>query len=127
MNTSKIIIELEDASWQDVDVIKMTLREQIEKYVAEYNTLNQSNISVKNISFDHPALHKQVHSNVPLKLQLEKRSNELYPENIIKKKDKSKPLKAAYVQGGLDTRDILAKAYADGVPAEELLNEESDV
>ena len=42
MNTSKIIIELEDASWQDVDVIKMSIREQIEKYIAEYNTLNQN-------------------------------------------------------------------------------------
>lgn len=118
---STITIELEDASWMDVDVIKMAIREFSEKYIEEFNKSNQREISLKSVTYDHPALRKQLHMNVPLKVQLESKANELFPENIVKKKDKSKPLKAAYVQGGLDARAILSKAFADGVPVEELL------
>ena len=55
-----------------------------------------------------------------MKQQLEERAENLFPVNIVKKKDKSKPLKAAYVQGGLDTREIIENAQKNGISLEEL-------
>ena len=36
----KIIIELDSSDYRDTDVIKMSVREQTEKYIEEYNKLN---------------------------------------------------------------------------------------
>ena len=122
MANSKITIELAGASWMDVDVIKMIVREEVDKIVAGFNERNSREVKVENVSYDCPTLHKKFRMDVPLKVQLENRSIELFPENIVKKKDKSKPLKAAYIQGGMDAQEILSKAYKDGVPVEELLD-----
>ena len=116
----KITIELGNASWMDTDVLKMMLSESVKKLIDDYNKQNVCSVTVESVYYDHPALHQTKANIKPLKLQLEEQSDELFPENIIKKKDKSKPLKKAYIDGGLAAQDILAKAYADGVRPEEL-------
>lgn len=117
---SKITIELKDASWIDADVLRMMISSAAKKCVEDFNAQNGRDVQLIATNYDHPALHVNHMAMKPLHQQLEERANELYPENIIKKKDKSKPLKKAYIDGGLAACDILSKAYADGVLVEEI-------
>lgn len=117
---SKITIELGAASWMDTDVLKMMVSDSVKKLVEDFNKQNVRSVTVENVSYDHSALHQTNAEVKPLKFQLEEQANELFPENIVKKKDKSKPLKKAYIDGGLAAQDILGKAYAAGIQPEDL-------
>lgn len=48
----KIIIELESSDYRDTDVIKMSLREQTEKYIEEYNKLNQTDVKLEKVTME---------------------------------------------------------------------------
>ena len=116
----KIIIELDSSDYRDTDVIKMGIREQTEKYIEEYNKLNQTDVKLNSVTMEIPAMFYPKPLVKTMKQQLEERAENLFPVNIIKKKDKSKPLKSAYVQGGLDTREIIENAQKNGISLEEL-------
>jgi uncharacterized protein YeaC (DUF1315 family) len=117
---SKITLELENASWMDADVLTMMLREHCQKIVADYNEQNNTSVALNNVSYDHPMLHKRSADVKPLPILLEENAKQLYPENIVKKKDASRKERAAYIKGGIDAQDILGAAYRDGIPVEEL-------
>ena len=104
----------------DADVLRMMISSAVKKCVEDFNAQNGRDVQLTATNYDHPALHVNYIAMRPLPQQLEERANELYPENIVKKKDKSKPLKKAYIDGGLAAYDILSKAYADGVLVEKI-------
>lgn len=107
----KIIIELDSSDYRDTDVIKMSVRDQTEKYIEEYNKLNQTDVKLDSFIIEIPEMfYPKPIVKTMKKKRLEERAENLFPVNIVKKKDKSKPLKAAYVQGGLDSMLKLAQS-----------------
>lgn len=104
---SSITIKLDNAGWMDVDVIRMMVRENIENIIKTYNSQNSTEVKLNEVAYDHPAFHKMKEFSKPLLQQLEEKAAELYPEEIVKKKDKSKALRKAYVEGGLTAQKIL--------------------
>ena len=119
----KIEIEIENASIYDLDSLTMGLKTVVKDNVKNFNSLNNSNMSVSKVGYV-PIVHESID---PILCQIEKKSEEIFPSEIVKKKDKSKPLKAAYIKGASDVMDLMEEHYRNGMHPEDIFGVEQDI
>lgn len=112
----KIEIEIENASVYDLDALTFGLNTVVKDNVKNFNSLNNSNMSVSKVGYV-PIVHESID---PVLCQIERKAEELYPVEIVKKKDKSKPLKAAYIKGASDVMDLMEKHYRNGMHPDDI-------
>lgn len=112
----KIEIEIENASIYELDALTMGLKTTVKNNVKEFNNLNSSNLSVSKVGYV-PIVHESID---PVLCQIEKKSEEIFPVNIVKGKDKSKPLKAAYIRGANDAKYLMGERYRNGMHPDDI-------
>ena len=118
----KIEIEIENASIYDLDALTMGLGSVVNRSVKDFNGLNNTNLSVSKVGYV-PIVHESID---PVLCQIERKAEELYPIEIVKKKDKSKPLKAAYIKGASDVMDLMEKHYRNGMHPDDIFGTEQE-
>lgn len=118
----KIEIEIENASIYDLDALTIGLRSVVNRSVKDFNGLNNTNLSVSKVGYV-PIVHESID---PVLCQIERKAEELYPVEIVKKKDKSKPLKAAYIRGANDAMYLMGERYRNGMHPDDIFGTDQE-